>query len=236
MKFTSTAGKILPVIFLTCVCIAAGGCVGFTDQLSSDRIITADKTEDEEETTAADSNTEDTISPEDASETDAERDEGTIFVHICGNVKEPGLYELPAGTRAGTAIEIAGGFTKKADETFVNLAAILEDGMQLFVPAAGEAETGSLTGETEKGSDFGEGQGGYDPGQTASAESASGLVNINTASSAELITLPGIGEARAQAILSYREEHGAFSSVEDIKRVSGIGDGIFAKIKERITT
>lgn len=133
-----------------------------------------------------------------------------IYVHVCGCVKNPGLYTFASGTRAGSAVEKAGGFTKKADLSAVNLAAILTDGMQLYVPSVKEEMSGSVSQKST-------------------------LVNINTAIKDELMTLSGIGEARAEAILSYREENGFFSSIEDIKNVSGIGEGIFERIKNMIT-
>ncbi|MGN1267697.1 MAG: helix-hairpin-helix domain-containing protein [Dorea sp.] len=145
-----------------------------------------------------------------------------IYVHVCGCVKNPGLYRLFPGIRAGEAIEEAGGFTKKADTTAVNLAESLSDGCQLYVPA-----------KAEKNPKQAEGGEAYPSSQ--SGDSEVGKVNLNTASSEELTTLSGIGSSRAEAILAYREEHGSFSSIEDIKNVSGIGDGIFEKIKDSIT-
>lgn len=145
---------------------------------------------------------------------------GEIFIHVCGCVKNPGLYELPSGTRAGEAIEKAGGFTKEADSTAVNLAQLLDDGLQLYVPSKKEKQGQIMSDEVkeEYGSEVGRGK-----------------VNLNTASLQELTSLSGIGETRAEAILSYRKENGSFSSIEDIKNVSGIGDGIFEKIKDSIT-
>ena len=146
-----------------------------------------------------------------------------IFVHICGCVKDAGLYTLPAGTRAGDAVEAAGGFTKKADKSAVNLASVLEDGMQLYIPSLDEsADTEAQRAQSKTGSD-------------GKKEVSAGLVNINEATAQELTSLSGIGLARAENIVSYREENGPFSSIEDIKNVSGIGDGIFEKIKDSIT-
>lgn len=136
--------------------------------------------------------------------------ENMIYVHVCGCVKNPGLYAFASGTRAGNAVERAGGFTKNANPSAVNLAAVLTDGTQLYVPSAKEEMSGSVSQDDT-------------------------LVNINTAIKEELMTLSGIGEARAEAILSYREEKGFFSTIEDIKNVSGIGEGIFERIKNMIT-
>ena len=143
----------------------------------------------------------------------ADRD---IYVHVCGCVRRPDVYCLPEGSRGIDAIRAAGGFTKDASRDSWNLAAVLEDGMQITVPSEKDTEAG--TG-----------------GSVSGAAGKEGLVDINRASAEEFRTLPGIGESRAQEIVAYREEHGPFSSVEDIKNVSGIGDGIFTRIKDHIT-
>lgn len=152
-----------------------------------------------------------------------DRQDEMIYVHVCGCVKSPGVYALPAGSRAQDAVDAAGGFTKKADSTAWNLASLLEDGMQVNIPAKNKEEAGK-TGEEASSSGDG-------------AETAVGgrLLNINTASAQDFMTLPGIGESRAQDIVDYREENGLFGAIEDIKNVSGIGEGIYNKIKDLIT-
>lgn len=137
----------------------------------------------------------------------------TIFVYVCGAVSEPGVVELPAGSRACDALDAAGGFAENADDRSVNLAAVLEDGQQLYFPTREEAE------QLE---------------ESAAAE-ASGLVNINKADVTQLCTLPGIGESRAAAIVAYREEHGDFAAPEDIMQVSGIKTAAYEKICGLIT-
>lgn len=138
---------------------------------------------------------------------------GVIYVHVCGAVNEPGVVELPEGSRAEAGVSAAGGMRADADTDYVNLAAPLADGEKLYIPTL---EEGRALKEQE-------------------AEKESGLVNINTADSAALCTLPGIGESRAASIIAYREEHGAFQSVEDIMKVSGIGESAFGKLKDLIT-
>ena len=128
--------------------------------------------------------------------------EKTICVYICGAVIRPGLYEFTEGDRIGDALETAGGFAPDADETAVNLALYLEDGMQIIIPVVGDDVN----------------------------EADDGLVNLNTASQAELMNLPGIGQAKAEAIVAYRTQHGPFGSVEDLMQVEGIKEGVFAKI------
>ena len=142
----------------------------------------------------------------------SEAEAALCFVHICGEVKEPGVYELPEGSRLFEAVEAAGGFTDEASEESLNLAGIISDGMQIVIRSKEEAAN-SLAAEREQ---------------------AAGLVNINQASKEQLMTLPGIGESRAEDIIRYREESGGFQTIEDIMKVSGIKDAAFQKIKERI--
>lgn len=138
---------------------------------------------------------------------------GTICVYVCGAVERPGVVELPLGSRADDAVKAAGGMTQEADSAYVNLAAFVEDGEKLFIPTVTEAQELSQQQETE----------------------AQRLININTADAAALCTLPGIGESRAADILLYREEHGAFESIEDIMKVPGIKNNAFEKIRDKIS-
>lgn len=159
--------------------------------------------------------------PETTVETTAEA--ANCYVYVCGEVASPGVYMLPEGSRIFEAIDAAGGFTEAAASRSLNLAAPVSDGMQITVLSQEEAET--LSGN------FGIGETG---GSAASAGS-SGLVNINTATKEELMTLPGIGSARAEDIIRYRQESGGFKTIEDIMKVSGIKDAAFQKIKDSIT-
>lgn len=138
-----------------------------------------------------------------------------IYVHICGEIKKPGVYTFEKEPRVIDVVEKAGGFTKKAKQDCVNMAQLVADGTQLFI--AGK----------EKVSQQRE--------QEAKEELDSGKVNINTASKEELMTLSGIGESKAAQILTYRETIGRFAKIEDIKNISGIKDGVFSKIKDYIT-
>lgn len=151
-----------------------------------------------------------------------------IFVHVCGCVKKPGLYRLASGARTQEAVDAAGGFTKKADQTAKNLAEILTDGIQVYIPSKEETAGAQPAGGAGSASDISQSSAG-------SGNAASGLVNINTASKNDLMTLPGIGESRAAAIIACREEQGSFASIEEIKNASGIGEGIFNQIKDMIT-
>lgn len=144
------------------------------------------------------------------------REPEQVYVYVCGAVAAPGVYILPEGSRVYQAVEAAGGFLPEAAQEIVNQAQPVFDGQQLFIPfleAAGE--------ETES--------------RYIAVLPDDGRIDLNSASEEELCTLPGIGEAKAQAILSYREEHGSFSSVEELMQVEGIKEGIYNKIQDKIT-
>lgn len=141
-----------------------------------------------------------------------------IYVHVCGQVQNPGVYRLKSGSRIFAALEAAGGVLEAADAESLNQAEVAADGQRVYVPAQGEAvkEAVTNTGDNIQPDD--------------------GKVNLNTASKEELMTLNGIGEARAGSILKYREEQGGFQTVEQLKEIEGIKDGIFNKIKDQVKT
>ncbi len=136
---------------------------------------------------------------------------GTICVYVCGAVARPGVYELSEGARIHQAVDLAGGFAEGADESSVNLAGMLQDGQQVTIPEKGAASP------SENG------------------QSGRGLVNINTADAAALMELPGIGQAKADSIIAYRENNGGFQVKEDIMKVSGIKSAAYEKIADLIT-
>jgi len=141
---------------------------------------------------------------------------GKIGVYVVGAVLNPGVYFLPQGSRVADALEAAGGATEEADLVRVNLAKRVYDEEEIYVPRLGEENPPLLSPLGSSG------------GQ------AGGKININTATAAELETLPGIGPVLAQRIVDYRKANGPFATIEDIKNVSGIGEGIFEEIKELI--
>lgn len=154
-----------------------------------------------------------------------------ILVHVCGAVRVPGVYELAEDSRVIDAVTAAGGLTENADSEYVNLAASLSDGDKVRIPTVEEVQLVLDSGEQINATDI-----IISPdGQTTSSESEQHKININTADIEELCTLPGIGETRAESILAYRQEKGAFSTIEDIMQVSGIKENSFQKIKDRIT-
>lgn len=147
-----------------------------------------------------------------------------IVVHVGGAVVKPGVYQLAAGSRAVDGILAAGGSADSAALDLVNLARPLSDGEQLIIPAAGDNPGIDLSISSKPAGTF--------PPAAKTAES--GLINLNRAGVAELITLPGIGEVRAQAILDYREEMGPFKSPEDLIAVPGIGPTILAGLLDQV--
>lgn len=162
----------------------------------------------------------------------------TLVVHICGAVSAPGVYELPAGSRIIDAVEAGGGFLTEADEACCNLAEEIVDGCQIYIMTKSES---CADGQTEKkaGIQTSPNSDMQTTDRNVRSNSApaleNGLVNLNTADVAALMTLPGIGESRAKAIISYREQHGAFAKIEDIMKISGIKQAAFSKIKDKIT-
>lgn len=153
-----------------------------------------------------------------------EESEATVscMVHVCGAVEQPGVYELPQGSRIYQAIEYAGGLSDEADPDYLNQADFVSDGEKVYVPTREEV--------TEMDSPL-------QNVMTQSGETSapSGLVNLNTASEEQLCTLPGIGSSKAKSIIAYREEHGSFDRIESVMNVAGIKDGLFQKIKAYIT-
>lgn len=152
-------------------------------------------------------------SPDDAAQ---ESGSGICYVYVCGAVKRPGVFELEQGSRVYEAIALAGGLRDDAYDKGINQAQIIQDGDMIEVLTKKEQEA---FGQAPKP------DGAKQPG---------GLVNINTASAGELMALNGIGEAKAANIIAYREEHGKFYSIQEIMQVDGIGEGVYAKIQDKI--
>ena len=152
-----------------------------------------------------------------------EQETDAIFVYVCGQVAAPGVYELSAGARVYQAIERAGGTLEGASPESLNLAQQAEDGQKIYVPSKEEAEAGTFPQDSSR------------EAASPSQEQGGGKVNLNTADLEELMTLTGIGQTRAEAIITYREEEGGFRAPEDIMNVDGIKEGIYEKLKDEIT-
>ena len=148
-----------------------------------------------------------------------------IFIHICGAVKNEGVYQVEADARVVDVIKAAGGLTKEAASSGINQAKQLEDGMQVYVPTKKEV----LKARTQN------------PGlpkdilQNTTSESLKGtVININTATKEELMQLKGVGEAKALLIITYREANGGFKEITDLMKIKGIKQKFFDKIKDNI--
>ena len=149
-----------------------------------------------------------------------EQEKEELVVYICGAVNVPGIYTLTEGSRLHEVITLAGGFSAEADTDYHNLARNVEDGERIYIVSY--AETKELTIEQQVVGEEGE-------------QKETSLINLNTATAEQLTSLPGIGASKAESILAYRRQVGQFADIEEIKNVSGIGDAMFAKIKDKIT-
>jgi competence protein ComEA len=139
----------------------------------------------------------------------------TVFVHVSGAVRSPGLYEMPAGSRVADAVDAAGGARGGADLDALNLAEVLTDGTKVHVPAEGEPATVVSP--------------------VAGASPSPAIVNVNSADTVALESIPGIGPTRAAAIIAYREEVGGFVSVDQLLEVPGIGPATLGSIRSYVT-
>ncbi|MCR5674157.1 MAG: ComEA family DNA-binding protein [Lachnospiraceae bacterium] len=187
----------------------------------------AQETADRPETLREDEQADATVSAGETAEVRA-----SIVVHVCGAVREPGVYTLDAGSRVCQAVEAAGGFSPDADEACVNQAQILTDGTRLRIPTGEETAAAANGGEP----------GAQDPvivtagaAEEGNRTPADGRININTADAETLCRLHGVGESTAAKIIAWRETNGRFRRIEDIMQVSGIKEKLFAKIKDDIT-
>ena len=197
---------------------------------------------------------------EDVVVTEVEQKAAEIAVHICGAVKQPGVYYLKENQRLHEGIEKAGGFREDAEENYLNQALVLEDGMQIIVPTKEEVRLEEkLNTESQKRTDIEDVSDSYILSQKSTEELAAesgylqkkdrqqkadgvdvsekqnGKVNLNTADETLLCTLPGIGESRAKSIIAYRQEHGLFQTPEDVMKVSGIKQAAYEKMKDYVT-
>lgn len=214
-------GAIVAVLVAVAVGAGVTGALGSTGGKDSGVLITRSGAETSGRD-AKDLGRGDAIAGVGYSRADAESDDPiVIVVDVAGAVGAPSLVTLQEGARVGDAIEAAGGFAADADAARVNRAAKLQDGQQVYVPRVGEAG----------------GVGAAGPGVDATAPdttSDGGPVNINLAGEADLDALPGVGPSTARAIVEDREANGPFSTIEDLMRVSGIGEKKFEKLKSSI--
>ncbi len=172
-------------------------------------------------------------------ESEAPEDTAEVYVHVCGQVTNPGVYRVPSGSRLFEVIEAAGGLLEDAADELLNQAAQVQDGQQVYVPSREEADRGmsdqrasNLDAAGQSVSNPGVSGSSSDPGFALAADD--GKINLNTASKEQLMTLSGIGEAKANSIIAYREGHGGFKKIEELMEVEGIKEGVFNKVKDQI--
>lgn len=226
MKKEQAAGRVKALLAALCMAVA-GICYSCSrmdkeepGSQSGTRIVIGETSQEMEESMESE-----TLKESAAEET--QEPEEMVYVHVCGQVVSPGVYQLLKGSRVYEAIALAGGCTEQGALDCLNMAQEVADGMKIQVPDQEMArrileEQPAGTGQNQL-SGLGQGQ------------SAQTLVNINTASKEQLMTLSGIGESRAEDIIQYREEYGGFQKIEDIMKVSGIKEAAFQKIKDSIT-
>ncbi len=218
LKELKTVRVFIMMSFLA-ACLVFTGCGKKEEGSLEELSVTDDKEPEDKPAGSEETDGEESHSQDGAVSESGEVSEETVFVYVCGAVNAPGVYELKKDARVFEAIGLAGGMTEEAAAEAVNQARPVADGEQIYVPTVRETEMQGV---------------GVEDIVTGNADE-SGKVNINTAGKEELMTLTGIGEAKAQSILDYREEHGQFGSIEDLMLIEGIKEGVFNKIKEDIT-
>lgn len=216
-------------LLLTIICVLAAGicysCSRQTDRAWDSRQVLEFSGEDASSETQSDRGWEYNDAADSQLETDGKpavsfTDEAVCYVHVCGEVNNPGVYEMKPGSRVFQAVEQAGGFTETAAKGYLNLAREVEDGMKIAVPSQDQVDSNMQ--ETSDGTD------------SLNANQGN-KINLNNAAKEDLMTLKGIGQARADDIIKYRTEHGPFQSIEEIMNVPGIKNSAFEKIKDDIT-
>ncbi len=152
----------------------------------------------------------------------------SVYVHVCGAVVHPGVYEMAPDSRIFQALEAAGGINADAAAEYINQAVTVTDGQRIYVPTKQEAERANTESLSTDSAVL------WNENSSEETPADDGKVNLNTADETELMTIQGIGEARAQDIIAYREANGGFHSIEEIMNVPGIKEATFEKIKDGI--
>ncbi|MBE5961859.1 MAG: hypothetical protein E7256_10865 [Lachnospiraceae bacterium] len=225
--------KVISILCGTMFVILAGSLYFVTKPDQTEAIMLTNASEEadldlslQEKTTLTDQPITDESQTEKDSEVTISVKTPKICIYVCGAVKTPGVYYLSEEARAVQAIDAAGGFTGQADKEYVNLARAVSDGEKLYVPTLEETEEMAFSSLEEAKQN----EAVSEEGQAKS----SGKVNINTAGKEELMTLNGIGEAKAESIISYRDANGPFQCKEDIMNITGIKDALYQKIADYI--
>jgi competence protein ComEA len=219
------------IVGFTCIFFLISGiCYSCTFQQKDGAVLLANKSKEQTELPAKQEksieNSNENVLQEKQQEQQPEEVPKEIYVHICGEVKEPGVYRLQAQARLVDAITLSGGLTKEAAGDYINQAQKLSDGQRVYIPSRKELEKLSLeeylAGEqaeelTSQGTDKG-----------------SSLIDINTADLKTLMELPGIGQAKADSIISYRNANGSFKTTDELMKIPGIKEGLFRQISSLI--
>ena len=158
------------------------------------------------------------------------KNKNNIMVHVIGEIKTPGVVSLDEGSRIIDAINECGGTTDNADLSKINLAFVLEDGVQIYIPRVNENNENPILIKEDAGEGIITETATQEDSQTKQIK-----VNINTANEEKLKTLPGVGDSMAKKIVAYRNKNGKFNTLEDLKKVNGIGESKYNSLKEYIT-
>lgn len=229
LVFISRKLMILGLIVFLCVgCKSEDGSTELTE-ITEDMSTSAKSKDKEVDGSAQDGEipkdtNQDDNSTVDKRSSESEEKSQEVCVHVCGAVVTSGVYRLPSGSRLYEAILAAGGLREDAEDTSLNQASVVEDGQQIYVPTKEEVQNGTFKVVSDEGT-----KGKFGAGEVEEK------VNINTADKEQLMTLRGIGESKATAIINYRETHGSFQSIEELMQIEGIKEGVFQKIRDMIT-
>lgn len=226
--------NIFKILILTVLVIVLLSAILPNRQSSTDyvKLFESGSTQSEESTQEPEVNTDLAAIPGIEQQTDEQAEDNeqlVVYVDIKGAVAKPDMYALPIGSRVYDAIEMAGGLTEEAATETLNQAKLLEDQMLLYIYSYSDLEQAEAT------PNLGMVEPAYTEGPDSFNDNVSGVVNINSATVDELMTLPNIGPKKAATIIQFREENGSFSVVEDIMAVSGIGEKTFENLKDLIT-
>lgn len=221
--------KTTLITLITCLLlVAAGVCyfVSYLQQEGSSQMMTTltdlpGNGEHENDSTLKNSDITEQHNYGQASGTDGVSNE-LLHVHLCGAVRKPAVYKVAAGARLVDVINLAEGLTEDAAGDYINQASLIEDGQRIYIPTLAEVE-GLIPGEYVMGEGTGE------------QEKTSALININQADAKELMELPGIGQAKADSIITYRNTNGTFTAIEELMNIPGIKEGLFGQIASYIT-
>lgn len=216
--------KIFPVVFALIPAFFVTGCNRVAENNMKISVVgTENASEDiSEEGTDEDYTAENESQPYISEEN---TEDAAVCVYLCGAVENEDVYSVPAGSRVNDVVVLAGGLSEDAAAQYINLARVVSDGERIYIPYEGDISDDMSERLIQT----------HDITEDSVDAIGKGLININSADKNELMTLPGIGEKKAEDIIRYREDNGGFKSVEDLMNVDGIKEGTFQKLKDKIT-